>query len=871
MAFSFGIGYSQAFRDAGEKIKNTRLKNKEAFDKFLKTKLERGEKVSPADLENLKREVVGADYLQNMYLGNEAVLKEMSKAHNTAIYNQEIEKAKGNLANMTQIKNAMVDQISTNSTFEEFRNNVMPYMGKDQETQIRTFAAMNFGENDFQKYRDDKRNAWVAQEINSDYFKNSVDNINDIEGMYEEKWKTKALKKLYTKTLEAQRTKALTTISTNALITNMSDNDKYRLLTDQKYLEEIATLEIKRADSGKEPTKDEIAMVANDIKMVMETNRRRIKTSATTAFNDAFYKFPQLVPFLTSDGSMGQVPDNILEEAIKSATGEALGVELDYIVDPKTGKLNAHLAGYFDGNTLTAVRMMVARKAYDAQFKEAKEKTNKTSEELFDRSAVAETATQTLNLAASAVNKDLADMEKSPFMIAVSQYFTGKYYVGPNDFGNMVSFIQKINERADDMEDIDVTKINGIVDEAAAASGFKTISQAKNDFNVLNNNLNMGGVEPNTSLSDFAQSTISLITKGKSEFHERLQALPRDFKNGNVWKIGEQGAKFEEKLQAYVQELYRLREDIEADMSGNNQYLFSDLLEGGLGTPTATIDGNKEVGFSNIRSSLLAFIDQEIKTAYDQANIIVPQGDISVQYAIPGLAINDDQGSSTIENKLHAKDLKRDDLLLSNIVLPIPGTNNGRPNPNHLFQLTSDTFTGQGFIDQQNSTLIINPQYLLKNNAGGTTPKPDHKMFFVQAADGLAPANNNIAETMFDIVEKATTKYGITEGTDVSNMSKMNSAMNMMMSMMFYPFDRAGEVNKRGDPLKGKPLYMYQNPNYVNAPILRNLEANMSGAMTLSERFGNNNKAFQNMNFNEFLSSYIAMYVANKNALKPSK
>ena len=121
MAFSFGIGYSQAYRDAGEKIKNTRLKNKEAFDKFLKNKLDRGEKVSVSDLENLKREVVGADYLQNMYLGNEAVLKEMSKAHNTAIYNQEIEKAKGNLANMTAIKNAMVDQITTNTTFDQFK------------------------------------------------------------------------------------------------------------------------------------------------------------------------------------------------------------------------------------------------------------------------------------------------------------------------------------------------------------------------------------------------------------------------------------------------------------------------------------------------------------------------------------------------------------------------------------------------------------------------------------------------------------------------------------------------------------------------------------------------------------------------------
>ena len=34
MAFSFGIGYSQAYRDAGEKIKNTRIKNKEALALF---------------------------------------------------------------------------------------------------------------------------------------------------------------------------------------------------------------------------------------------------------------------------------------------------------------------------------------------------------------------------------------------------------------------------------------------------------------------------------------------------------------------------------------------------------------------------------------------------------------------------------------------------------------------------------------------------------------------------------------------------------------------------------------------------------------------------------------------------------------------
>ena len=870
MAFSFGIGYSQAFRDAGEKIKNTRLKNKEAFDKFLKVKLDRGEKVSPSDLENLKREIVGADYLQNMYLGNEAVLKEMSKAHNTAIYNQEIEKAKGNLANMTQIKNAMVDQITTNSTYDEFRNNVMPYMGKDEETQIRTFQAMNFGENDFSKYRDDKRSAWVAQEINSDYFKNSVDNINDIDGMYEEKWKTKALKKLYNKTLEAQRSKALATISTNALITNLSDNDKYRLLTDESYLKEIATSEIRRANQGKEPTEEEVTMVANDIRMVMETNRRRIKSSAQIAFNDRFYNFATLKPFLTSDGSMGQVPDHILEAALKDAAGSALGQELEYIVDPKTGKLNATLLGYFDGNTLTAVRMMIARKAYDAQFREAKEKTNKTSEELFDRASVAKVATTTLNLAASAVNKDLADFEKSPFMIAVGEYFTGKYYVGDNDFGNMVTFIRKINERSKDMEDIDITKINDIVDEAAAASGFKTISQAKNDFNVLHNNLNMGGVEPNTSLSDFAQQTLNIIEKGKDDFHKRLQALPRDFKSGKVWKIGEQGAKFEQRLRAYVHELYKLRDDVEADMSGNNQYLFKDLATGGLGTPTATIDGNEEVGFSNIKSALLAFIDEEIKTAYDQADVIQPTGDISVQYAIPGLAINDDKGSSTIENKLHAQTLPRDNLLLSNIVLPVPGTNNGKPNNNHLFRLTSDTFTSQGFIDQQNSTLILNPDYVLKNNAGSTTPMPDHKMFFVQGTDGVAPADNDIAKTMFNIVDLATKKYGITEGTDVSNSSKMNSAMNMMMSMMFYPFDRAGE-QYRNSPLKGRPLYMYENPKYVNAPILNNLERNMSGVMTFNNRFGNNNKAFQNMNFNQFLSSYIAMYVANKNALKPSK
>ena len=870
MAFSFGIGYSQAYRDAGEKIKNTRIKNKEAFDKFLQTKLDRGEKVSVADLENLKREVVGADYLQNMYMGNEAVLKEMSKAHNTAIYNQEIEKAKGNLANMTAIKNAMVDQITTNSTFDEFKANVMPYMGKDEETQIRTFTAMNFGENDFNKYRDDKRSAWVAQEINSEYFKNSVDNINDIDGMYEEKWKTKALKKLYTKTLEATRAKALATISTNDLITNMSDNDKYRLLTDESYLKDIATLEIKRAQPGKEPTEEEIKMVANDIRMVMETNRRRIKTSAQSAFNEKFYNHPLLKPFLTSDGTMGQVPDHILEDALRQASSSALGEELDFIVDPKTNKLNPILSSYFDGNTLTAVRMMIARKQYDHQFREAKALTSKTAEEMFDPQKVPQTATTTLNLASAAVNKDLTDQEKSPFMIAVGAYFTGKYYVGPNDFGNMVTFMQKINERSGDMEDMDVNKINNIVDEAAAASGFKTVAQAKNDFNVLNNNLNMGGVAPNTHLSDYAHSTLAIIEKGRNDFHSSLQALPRDFKNGRVWKIGEQGAFFPERLQAYTSELYRIRDDIEADMSNNNQYLFADLLEGGLGTPTATIGGEKEVGFHNIRSALLAFIDNEIKTAYERANEIIPQGDISVQYAIPGLAINDDPGSSTIENKLHAKELKRDNLLLTNIVLPVTGTNFAEANNNHLFRLVSDTQTAEGFVNQQNSTLILNPDYVLENNAGTTTPMPDGKMFFIQGASGVAPANNEIAQTMFNIVDLATKKYGITEGTDISNSTKMNNAMNMMISMMFYPFDLAGE-DYRKNPIKGMRLYQYQNPDYVNAPILNNLQRAMSGSMELDKRIGVGNKAFQNMNFSKFLESYIAMYVANKEALKPSK
>ena len=870
MAFSFGIGYSQAYRDAGEKIKNTRIKNKEAFDKFLQTKLDRGEKVSVADLENLKREVVGADYLQNMYMGNEAVLKEMSKAHNTAIYNQEIEKAKGNLANMTAIKNAMVDQITTNSTFDEFKANVMPYMGKDEETQIRTFTAMNFGENDFNKYRDDKRSAWVAQEINSEYFKNSVDNINDIDGMYEEKWKTKALKKLYTKTLEATRAKALATISTNDLITNMSDNDKYRLLTDESYLKDIATLEIKRAQPGKEPTEEEIKMVANDIRMVMETNRRRIKTSAQSAFNEKFYNHPLLKPFLTSDGTMGQVPDHILEDALRQASSSALGEELDFIVDPKTNKLNPILSSYFDGNTLTAVRMMIARKQYDHQFREAKALTSKTAEEMFDPQKVPQTATTTLNLASAAVNKDLTDQEKSPFMIAVGAYFTGKYYVGPNDFGNMVTFMQKINERSGDMEDMDVNKINNIVDEAAAASGFKTVAQAKNDFNVLNNNLNMGGVAPNTHLSDYAHSTLAIIEKGRNDFHSSLQALPRDFKNGRVWKIGEQGAFFPERLQAYTSELYRIRDDIEADMSNNNQYLFADLLEGGLGTPTATIGGEKEVGFHNIRSALLAFIDNEIKTAYERANEIIPQGDISVQYAIPGLAINDDPGSSTIENKLHAKGLKRDNLLLTNIVLSVPGTNSAKANDNHLFRLVSDTQTAEGFVNQQNSTLILNPDYVLENNAGTTTPMPDGKMFFIQGASGVAPANNEIAQTMFNIVDLATKKYGITEGTDISNSTKMNNAMNMMISMMFYPFDLAGE-DYRKNPIKGMRLYQYQNPDYVNAPILNNLQRAMSGSMELDKRIGVGNKAFQNMNFSKFLESYIAMYVANKEALKPSK
>lgn len=870
MAFSFGIGYSQAYRDAGEKIKNTRIKNKEAFDKFLQTKLDRGEKVSVADLENLKREVVGADYLQNMYMGNEAVLKEMSKAHNTAIYNQEIEKAKGNLANMTAIKNAMVDQITTNSTFDEFKANVMPYMGKDEETQIRTFTAMNFGENDFNKYRDDKRSAWVAQEINSEYFKNSVDNINDIDGMYEEKWKTKALKKLYTKTLEATRAKALATISTNDLITNMSDNDKYRLLTDESYLKDIATLEIKRAQPGKEPTEEEIKMVANDIRMVMETNRRRIKTSAQSAFNEKFYNHPLLKPFLTSDGTMGQVPDHILEDALRQASSSALGQELDFIVDPKTNKLNPILSSYFDGNTLTAVRMMIARKQYDHQFREAKALTSKTAEEMFDPQKVPQTATTTLNLASAAVNKDLTDQEKSPFMIAVGAYFTGKYYVGPNDFGNMVTFMQKINERSGDMEDMDVNKINNIVDEAAAASGFKTVAQAKNDFNVLNNNLNMGGVAPNTHLSDYAHSTLAIIEKGRNDFHSSLQALPRDFKNGRVWKIGEQGAFFPERLQAYTSELYRIRDDIEADMSNNNQYLFADLLEGGLGTPTATIGGEKEVGFHNIRSALLAFIDNEIKTAYARANEIIPQGDISVQYAIPGLAINDDPGSSTIENKLHAKELKRDNLLLTNIVLPVTGTNFAEANNNHLFRLVSDTQTAEGFVNQQNSTLILNPDYVLENNAGTTTPMPDGKMFFIQGASGVAPANNEIAQTMFNIVDLATKKYGITEGTDISNSTKMNNAMNMMISMMFYPFDLAGE-DYRKNPIKGMRLYQYQNPKYVNAPILNNLQRAMSGSMELDKRIGVGNKAFQNMNFSKFLESYIAMYVANKEALKPSK
>ena len=411
---------------------------------------------------------------------------------------------------------------------------------------------------------------------------------------------------------------------------------------------------------------------------------------------------------------------------------------------------------------------------------------------------------------------------------------------------------------------------NNIVDEAAAASGFKTVAQAKNDFNVLNNNLNMGGVAPNTHLSDYAHSTLAIIEKGRNDFHSSLQALPRDFKNGRVWKIGEQGAFFPERLQAYTSELYRIRDDIEADMSNNNQYLFADLLEGGLGTPTATIGGEKEVGFHNIRSALLAFIDNEIKTAYARANEIIPQGDISVQYAIPGLAINDDPGSSTIENKLHAKELKRDNLLLTNIVLPVTGTNFATANDNHLFRLVSDTQTAEGFVNQQNSTLILNPDYVLENNAGTTTPMPDGKMFFIQGASGVAPANNEIAQTMFNIVDLATKKYGITEGSDVSNSTKMNNATNMMMSMMFYPFDRAGQ-DYRKNPIKGMRLYQYQNPDYVNAPILNNLQRAMSGSMELDKRIGINNKAFQTMNFSKFLESYIAMYVANKEALKPSK
>ena len=66
-------------------------------------------------------------------------------------------------------------------------------------------------------------------------------------------------------------------------------------------------------------------------------------------------------------------------------------------------------------------------------------------------------------------------------------------------------------------------------------------------------------------------------------------------------------------------------------------------------------------------------------------------------------------------------------------------------------------------------------------------------------------------------------------------------------------------------------LYQYQNPDYVNAPILNNLQRAMSGSMELDKRIGINNKAFQTMNFSKFLESYIAMYVANKEALKPSK
>jgi hypothetical protein len=45
----------------------------------------------------------------------------------------------------------------------------------------------------------------------------------------------------------------------------------------------------------------------------------------------------------------------------------------------------------------------------------------------------------------------------------------------------------------------------------------------------------------------------------------------------------------------------------------------------------------------------------------------------------------------------------------------------------------------------------------------------------------------------------------------------------------------------------------------------------MSGTMEFGDRFSIGNKAFQNMNFNKFLESYIAMYVANKDALKPTK
>tara|TARA_B100000287_G_scaffold399358_1_gene417543 strand:- start:19286 stop:21673 length:2388 start_codon:yes stop_codon:yes gene_type:complete len=621
MALSFGIGYSSDLRDARERLKGKRLKNKELFDTWLSEKREAGESVSLEELEQKKFELTNGDSLYANMIGNEAVLKDKSFRHNQVVADKLVAEATASIENLSKQKSLYAGEMSTkDKNFEEYQKRVSKLFGKGDEVAGK-LAMKNAGiDEEWWNKESQKLYQAQAQDIMTSYKWDNVQEIGDIKKLFPNQ--NAEIISILENNFKGQERR----IRSERIAKVMQDVDNRDVTGYISYDDALLKEQVKltfEANGITNPSELEIQKALGILKQRQKHLRHTKLDGFKRKFSSAFYGSKFLNEWIEKSSDVMPSNDeleNVIMEAMGTAGLPAWASNMEGFT-AETIMQDGQWASWIDealgANWSTDIRRAMYARTWQTKDEEQQAAMESTVKDMVGASFAGLTLQAENKERYGEIFKTGKDDKDNGIGFPALGELAKDYYVPRTQRQDVVDYLASLFK--DDEGISSVTAVDKVVEKF----GLQRVEDWKANEIAHRASYDEGAIlPPNTDFQNYANNAaINVKTSIVDEAVKTIVKLPKRDKQGSVWMYN---SRFQDIKQKTLEALNKQKKQIIKHITGNGQYAFInqdnpfDLV---LGDETIRVTSMEEA-----KEHLIKYVDKQIEYVNDEFKNLTPEG-----------------------------------------------------------------------------------------------------------------------------------------------------------------------------------------------------------------------------------------------------